>query len=375
MTGEGSKLFDIAKLFLKLGSISFGGPAAHISMMENEVVRKRQWMTHEHFLDLIGATNLIPGPNSTEMSMHCGQERAGYIGLIIAGISFILPAVIVTAVFAWLYQRYGHLPKIELFIYGIKPAVIAIIISAVISLGRKALKNIEVGILGVATLVACLFGMNEIVALFACGFMGLLLYFIKRGYKNVNVFFPLFLLQIPADILREGNGKIFWIFLKIGALLYGGGYVLFGFLNSELVAKGLLSRQILIDAVAVGQFTPGPVLSAATFIGWQMNGITGALAATAGIFLPSFLFVALLNPLIPRLRKSKVMSAFLDSINIAAVAIIAAVCIAMGKDTLTDWRTMLIGIISLAVILLFKKLNNAFIVLGGSAMGYLLMLL
>lgn len=368
-----NKLIEVARLFFKLGSIAFGGPAAHIAMMEDEVVKKRKWMTHEHFLDLVGATNLIPGPNSTEMTMHCGHERAGWKGLIVAGVCFIFPAVAITMIFAWLYQQYGQLPKVEPYIYGIKPAVIAIILAAVYRLGEKALKTTELGILGVATLVACLFGVNEIIALFGCGFVGLLLYFAKNFNKTANSFSPILLFQATIPLI--GNAKILWIFLKVGALLYGSGYVLFAFLDAELVSNGLLTRQELIDAVAVGQFTPGPVLSTATFIGWQMNGFWGALAATFGIFLPSFLFVAMLNPLIPQMRKSKAMAAFLDAVNIAAVAVIVAVCIEMGKDTLTDWRTITIAVTSLVATLIFKKINSAFIVIGGALAGYLLTLM
>jgi chromate transporter len=368
-----SDLKELAKLFFKLGCISFGGPAAHIAMMEDEVVKKRKWMTHEHFLDLIGATNLIPGPNSTEMTMHCGHERAGWKGLVIAGSCFIFPAVVITAVFAWLYQQYGQLPNVAPFIYGIKPAVIAIIIMAAYRLGKKAVKNVELAILGIATVIACFLGVNEIAALFGCGLVGLIIYFIKKSKGTLGSFIPFLLFQV-ADPIKIGSLKILLTFLKVGAILYGSGYVLFAFLDSELVANGWLSRQALIDAIAVGQFTPGPVLSTATFIGWQMNGVSGALAATLGIFLPSFLFVLILNPLIPKMRKSKIIGAFLDAVNVAAVALIVAVCIEMGKDTLTDWRTLLIGIISLLVVFVFKKLNSAFIVIGSALLGYMLSL-
>ena len=370
---EKNKLKKIAKLFFKLGCISFGGPAAHIAMMEDEVVKKRKWMTHEHFLDLIGATNIIPGPNSTEMTMHCGHERAGWKGLFVAGLSFIFPAVVITSIFAWLYQKYGQLPEVDPFIYGIKPAVIAIIIMAAFRLGKKAIKTIELIILGIATLILCLLGVNEIIALFSCGIAGVILYFFKKNKTTFNSFILLLLIQV-TDPIKIGSLKIFITFLKVGAILYGSGYVLFAFLDSELVNNGWLTRQELIDAVAVGQFTPGPVLSTATFIGWQMNGISGALAATIGIFLPSFLFVLILNPLIPKMRRSKVISAFLDAVNVAAVALILAVCIEMGKDTLTDWRTILIATVSLIVVFYFKKLNSAFIVLGGALGGYVLTL-
>ena len=360
------KLIEIAKLFFKLGVISFGGPAAHIAMMEDEVVKKRKWMTHEHFLDLVGATNLIPGPNSTEMTMHCGHERAGWRGLFVAGISFIFPAVIITAIFAWLYQEYGQLPNVEPFIYGIKPAVIAIIAMAAYRLGKKAIKSNILAFFGILALTVCLLGVNEILVLFGLGLIGILAYFIKKRQNTLVSLVPLLLIQ-PIEPF-----KIFLVFLKVGAILYGSGYVLFAFLDTELVATGWLTRQALIDAVAVGQITPGPVLSTATFIGWQMNGISGALVATLGIFLPSFFLVLLLNPLIPKMRRSKVISAFLDAVNVAAVALIFAVCIEMGKDTLTDWRTITIAMLSLIVVFIFKKLNSAFLVLGGGVIGYIL---
>jgi len=366
-----TKLSEIAKLFFKLGSIAFGGPAAHIAMMEDEVVKKRKWMTQEHFLDLIGATNLIPGPNSTEMTMHCGYERGGWKGLFVAGCCFIFPAVVITGIFAWLYQQYGQLPKVEPFIYGIKPAVIAIILMAAYRLGNKAVKNTELAILAIITLIACLLGLNEIAALFGCGLLGLMIYFFKKKSSNLNGFAPLLLLQ-AGTALKISNLKILLSFLKIGAILYGSGYVLFAFLDTELVANGLLSRQELIDAVAVGQITPGPVLSTATFIGWQMSGLTGAVVATVGIFLPSFLFVLLLNPLIPKMRQSKIISAILDAVNVAAVALIVAVCVEMAKDAITDWRTLIIAFVSLIVVFIFKKVNSAYIVLGGAVLGYFL---
>ncbi|MFT4832938.1 MAG: chromate transporter [Psychroserpens sp.] len=364
-------LKEIAVLFFKLGSISFGGPAAHIAMMEDEVVKKRGWMTQQHFLDVMGATNIIPGPNSTEMTMHCGYERAGWKGLFVAGFCFILPAVVITGVFAWLYQEYGQLPEVEPFIYGIKPAVIAIIVMAAFRLGIKAFKTTELWLLGLATLIACLLGVNEILALFSCGAVGLMLYFLRTPKGTLNSILPFFFLQ-GLVLAKMDTWYIFLTFLKIGAILYGSGYVLFAFLDAELVTHGWLTRQALIDAVAVGQFTPGPVLSTATFIGWQMNGLWGALVATLGIFLPSFVFVAILNPLIPKMRASNIMGAFLDAVNVAAVAVIMAVCITMGRETLTEWRTMVIALASLVLVFVFKKLNSAFIVLGGAFLGYVL---
>lgn len=367
---EKTTIGELIKTFFKLGSIAFGGPAAHIAMLEEVVVNKKKWLTKEHFIDLVGATNLIPGPNSTEMTMHIGYERAGWKGLFAAGISFIFPAVLITMVLAWLYVKYGQLPEVEPFIYGIKPAVIAIIAFAVYSLGKKALKTTALGVLGILTVTACLLGVHEIIALFVSGFAGILLYYLNQKKTILNSFNP-----FAVAIFTSLNLKIFWIFFKVGALLYGSGYVLFAFLDAELVSTGILSRVQLMDAVAVGQFTPGPVLSTATFVGWQINGFWGAIAATIGIFLPSFIFVWILNPIIPRLRKSKPMSAFLDAVNVAAVAVILAVCITMSVDTLQDWRTILIAVLGFGATLLIKNLNSVYLVVGGSMLGYLLLLI
>lgn len=368
-------LAEIAKVFLKLGCIGFGGPAVHIAMMEEEVVRKRKWMSSEHFLDLVGATNLIPGPNSTEMTMHCGHERGGWKGLVVAGSCFILPAVIITGAIAWAYQRYGTLPEVRPFIYGIKPAIIAVILALMISLGRKAVKSVVLGVIGIVSLTLVLAGVNEIYVLFGAGLLGILIHVVAGNRISTNLLAPSLFLVLSEAISSAAQWRIFWIFLKVGAILYGSGYVLFAFLDAELVAKGLLSKQVLIDAIAVGQFTPGPVFSAATFIGWQLGGFLGAVAATIGIFLPSFLFVALLNPLVPRLRKSKIMSAFLDTVNVASVAIILAVAVEMGNETIRDWRTIVIAILSFVITFHFRKFNSAFVVIGGAILGYLLSLI
>jgi chromate transporter len=253
-------LKEVAKLFFKLGVIGFGGPVVHIAMMEEEVVRKRAWMTEQHFLDLVGATNLIPGPNSTEMTMHIGHERAGWKGLVVAGLCFIIPAVIITAIFAWAYQQYGQLPQVQPYIYGIKPAIIAVVVSLMIGLGRKALKNVELGIVGLLSAIAVLAGFNEISVLFGAGLLGIIMHFIKTSGKLINGIFPFVLLQASLSN-NLSDFKLFLIFLKIGSILYGSGYVLFAFLDAELVSKGLLTHQQLIDAIAVGQFTPGPVFS------------------------------------------------------------------------------------------------------------------
>jgi chromate transporter len=242
-----------------------------------------------------------------------------------------------------------------------------------IGLGRKALKNTELGIIGFLSAIAVLIGLNEIYVLFGAGLIGIILHLIKTSGKNLQGIFPFVLLQIPNPSINLSEYKLFFIFLKIGSILYGSGYVLFAFLDAELVSKGLLSKQQLIDAIAVGQFTPGPVFSSATFIGWQLGGPGGAIAATIGIFLPSFFFVAFLNPLIPKLRKSKVMSAFFDTINIVSIAIILSIVVEMGRETVVDWRTILIAAISFAVTFYFKKLNTAFIIMGGALLGYALL--
>ena len=372
MQGERTSLRELAGLFTKLGLTAFGGPAAHIAMMQKEVVDKRHWMDHQHFLDLIGATNLIPGPNSTEMAIHIGHERGGWKGLLVAGCCFILPAVLITGVIAWLYQRYGQLPQVRPFIYGIKPAIIAIILAAVFPLAKKALKSAELWVIGVLALGASLAGLNEIVVMFGAGLAVLLWWMIRRRSGGLAGVAPLLL---DMSFFSEANMRVFLVFLKIGAILYGSGYVLFAFLDSELVAKGLLSRTQLVDAIAVGQFTPGPVFSSVTFIGWQMNGLPGAVMATVAVFLPSFVFVALLNPLVPRMRRSKGFSAFLDGVNAASVAIIVTVCIAFAQETVTDWRTVLIGVLSLVVTFGFRKVNTVFVVVGSALAGYLLLLL
>ncbi|MBS1532278.1 MAG: chromate transporter, partial [Bacteroidetes bacterium] len=270
---------------------------------------------------------------------------------------------------------YGTSPQVEPYIYGIKPAIIGVILSLMITLGRKAVKSLELAILGVAALALALSGINEVIILFGIGAMGMAVYAIRKRPDKLTSFIPVLSIGILSANGNKTNWKIFWIFLKIGSILYGSGYVLFSFLNSELVKPGLLTRQALTDAIAVGQFTPGPVFSSATFIGWQMSGLSGAAVATAGIFLPSFLFVGLLNPLVYRLRKSKVLSAFLDAVNIAAIALILVVCLELGKSAVTGWRTIIIAIAGFAVTMFFKKLNTAFIIIGGAVLGYVFVLI
>ena len=371
---ESQKLKQVAAVFFKLGVFAFGGPAAHIAMMEQEVVTKRSWMTREHYLDLIGATNLIPGPNSTEMTMHCGYHRAGKKGLFVAGISFIFPAVFITAILGYLYLHYGALPQIQPFIKGLQPAVLVIIASAVIKLGKKAVKNWELAMLGVLFLAASLVGFDQVILMLCGGLLGMCYFTVRskiqqRTYTIAPLFMGFFFSQVSTKLSTLG---IFLKFLKVGSILYGSGYVLFAYLDTELVTTALLSQKQLIEAIGIGQFTPGPVLSTATFIGYQLGGFWGALGATTGIFLPSFLFVWLLNPLIPKMRKSKVLGYFLDSVNVVAVAIMLAVLLTMSKQTLVDWQAAFIALISGVLIFKFKKVSVMWVLVIGAILGYVL---
>jgi chromate transporter len=369
-----NRLKELAVLFFRLGCTSFGGPAVHIAMMRDEVVDKLKWMSEQQFLDLIGVTNLIPGPNSTEMAIHVGHERAGWKGLLIAGFCFIMPAVIITGLIAWFYRQYGTLPQAQPYIYGIKPAVIAVILGAIYPLLKKSLKTIELGLIGVLSLILSILRYNEIFIMFGAGLIAVGLAALRNNSVSKN-FLPLLLMPSSiSGLVSMTNARLFFTFLKIGAILYGSGYVLFAFLDSELVQRGFLQRQQLVDAIAVGQFTPGPVFSSVTFVGYQISGFQGAVLSTIGIFLPSFLFVAFLSPLLLKLRNSKVFSSFLDAVNIASVAIIIAVCYAIGREGITDWRTILIAALSLVLVFTFRKLNSAWIILGGALTGYILTL-
>ncbi|MEN8839026.1 MAG: chromate efflux transporter [Flavobacteriales bacterium] len=372
-----NNLLEIAQVFFKLGLFAFGGPAAHIAMMEEEIVRKRKWMDHQHFLDLMGATNLIPGPNSTEMTMHCGYVRGGVKGLFIAGFCFIFPAVILTGFLAFLYVEFGQVPQIEPFISGIKPAILAVILGAVFKLGKKALKNWQLAILAGLVILVSFLGVNEVTALLSAGLLGGLFFYSINELKGSDSkrILPVIGIPILSPIIAKtvlSTSKIFWTFLKVGSVLYGSGYVLFAYLKGELVEPGYLQMNELIDAIAVGQFTPGPVLSTATFIGYQLGGFGGAIAATLGIFLPSFLFVWMLNPLITKLRKNKFLSYFLDSVNVAAVAIMVVVLLEMSYETIINWQSAIIACLGIFFVFGPKKLSAIWIVIGGSALGYFL---
>ncbi len=361
---------EIAWLFFRLGLTAFGGPAVHVGMMEDEFVERRGWLDRQHFLDLVGATNLIPGPNSTELTMHIGYERGRWLGLFVAGISFIFPAAVLTGILAWLYVRYGSLPHIEPFLIGIKPAVLGIIAFALYRLGKKAVKSWQLAVLGAGVVAAVAFGLHEVVALLGGGLIGMM---VLTGLKvNFAV------MMLPAARLAQQSDEpesltqLFLFFLKIGTILYGSGYVLVAFIQTDLVARlGWLTETQLLDAIAMGQFTPGPILTTATFIGYLLGGFWGAVVATLGMFLPSFLFVGILNPLVPRLRQSRWASAFLDSVNVAAVGLMMWVVFQLGRTTLIDWRTWLIGVVA-AVLAIQFKLNAVWLVLGGAIAGYLL---
>lgn len=389
-----SPLSELAQIFLKLGIIGFGGPAAHIAMMEDEVVHRRQWLTPEQFLDLVGATNLIPGPNSTEMAIHIGYIYAGGLGLIVAGTCFVIPAVLMTAVLAWGYVQFGELPQVYPLLYGIKPAVLAVIFTALWRLGKKAVKSRELLIIAIATGIAVWFGVNEVVALLLGGLCGaiwlnwrdrptlsawLLGLTLSQTSSNLSPVPPLTAESVPL-------WKLGLFFLKVGSVLYGSGYVLIAFLQGQLVDEfGWLTQQQLLDAVAMGQVTPGPLLTTATFIGYVIGGFPGAIVSTLGITLPSFLFVLILNPWIPRLRSSKWTSAFLDAINVSAVALMAVVTVELAVTTLRinsiemplgtallgiDWMAALIAAIA-AILALVWRINAAWLVFGGAIAGLL----
>ena len=366
------RLKEVVILFLKLGFTAFGGPAAHISMMHDEVVKRRKWLDEQEFLDLLGATNLIPGPNSTEMAIHISYKRAGWRGLILGGMSFILPAMLIVLGLAWLYAEYVSYPQVEWLLYGIKPVVIAIVLQALWSLGRKAIKDGLTALMVLVVIGLYWSGINEIGLLFGGGFALLLLKNIKNFplKKVAGVAFPGSMLALTAQAVSSVQlPLLFFTFLKIGSILYGSGYVLLAFLRADFVVQlGWLTDQQLIDAIAIGQVTPGPVFTTATFIGYILSGLPGALLATLGIFLPSFVFVALSSPLIPKLRNSKFFGSLLDGINAVSLGLMAAVLAQLGRSSLIDSVTVLIGLIS-AILLIRFRVNSTWLILGGGIIG------
>lgn len=393
---------EVVRLCGKLGVIAFGGPAAHIAMLEDEAVTRRKWLSRDHFLDLVGATNLIPGPNSTEMMIHVGYQRAGWPGLLAAGISFVLPAVVFSTLLAWVYVKYGMLPAVQPLLMGIKPAVLAVILGALWRLGRTASKpqaamqtRIVLGIIGFAVAVAVYLGAPVVWSLVAGGVLGMAALRGTGGLRGAAALlalpdsrFNLPWAEIsPSSALKWAAlvaastvsgltlGALGLFFLKVGSVLYGSGYVLVAFLEDELVhTNGWLTQQQLLDAIAIGQFTPGPVLSTAAFIGYVLAGVPGAAVSAAAIFAPSFVFVAILNPIVPRLRRSAWMAAFLDAVNVSAVGLMAAVLVRLTVDVVTGWPAAVIALLAAAAVLRWR-ISSAWVVIGGALLGWPLSLL
>jgi chromate transporter len=388
---------ELARLFLRLGCTAFGGPAAHIAMLKNEVVTRRHWMTDAEFLDLLGATNLIPGPNSTEMAIHIGFRRARWMGLLLGGVCFILPAALMVSGFAWAYVRFGSLPEVARVLYLVKPVIIAVVFQAIWGLLKPAVKTRFLAALGVAALVLALYNADVLLLLFGAGALSGTVRWAsrpKQGEKRPSALSLLALFAIasamvllPTALTRFGGAssggllggqttpfglsRLFFFFVKVGATLYGSGYVLLAFLRDGLVTQWRwLTQAQLLDATAVGQVTPGPVFTTATFIGYILGGPLAALVATLGIFLPSFVFVALSGPLVPRLRKSPLAGAFLDGVNVAALALMTAVTWQLGRAALVDPVTVVLALLS-AVLLLRYKVNSAWLILGAAVIGFL----
>lgn len=363
------RLAELAALFTRLGFTAFGGPAAHIAMMEDEVVQRRRWLSREAFVDLIGAVNLIPGPNSTELAIHVGRERAGMAGLLVAGTCFILPAAVTTGVLAWAYVRYGALPEAEALLYGIKPVIIAVVVQALWRLGRTVLRTPHAWLVALGAAAAAAAGAGEILVLIAAGILNMALGRIGTRRGMLPVLVPLAITPAIGSPTAPGLWPIFWIFAKIGSVLFGSGYVLLAFLRAEFVeARGWLTETQLLDAVAVGQFTPGPVFTTATFVGYLLHGPSGAAAATAGIFMPAFIFVALSGLIVPRIRRSPDAGAFLDGVNAASLALMGVVTVQLGRAALVDGVTVVLALAA-AALLVWQRANSLWLVIGGGGAG------
>lgn len=363
-------LLELATLFGRLGATAFGGPAAHIAMMRTEVVARRGWLTEEQFLDLLGATNLIPGPNSTEMAIHIGWARRRWAGLLVAGVSFIVPATLITAAFAWAYVQYGSIPEVGWLLYGVKPVVLAIVVQAIAALAPKAARSWPLRGLGVGAAMAVALGVDQLAVLFGAGALVSTLQAARRRDAPLLPLGPV-ALGAAAVALPVSLPALFLVFAKIGSVLFGSGYVLIAFLRSELVERlHWLTESQLIDAVAVGQVTPGPVFTTATFIGYLLAGPEGALVATVGIFLPAFVFVALSAPLLPWLRASPVAAGFLDGVNVASLALMAVVTVQLGRAALVDVPTAAFALLS-AGLLLRSKAGPTSLMLAGAVCGIL----
>ena len=376
-----TSLKELAFLFLRLGFTAFGGPAAHIAMMEDEVVRRRSWLTRDEFLDLLGATNLIPGPNSTEMAIHIGHRRRGWKGLIVAGTSFILPAMFIVMAIGWAYVRYRSLPQVAGILYGVKPVIIAVVVQAIWSLGHTALKTKLLAAVGIAGVVLTFLGVHELIILGGGGLLLALFYLSRKGSLKGTICAvfstsPLtFLFQSGIGSAAVATFNLWWLFLffvKVGAVLYGSGYVLLAFIRADLVERWhWLTESQLLDAIAVGQVTPGPVFTTATFVGYVLGGSKGAVVATIGIFLPAFVFVALSGPLVPKIRNSPTAAAFLDGVNAAAMSLMFVVTYQLARSALIDVTTITLALLS-AFLLLRFHVNSAWLILGGALAGWLL---
>jgi chromate transporter len=384
---ERGSLAELALFFLRLGTTAFGGPAAHIAMMEDELVRRRKWLSREKFLDLLGASNLIPGPSSSELAIHIGYLRAGWMGLVLGGICFISPAAILVACIAWAYVRFGHLPAVAALLYGVKPVVVAVILQALWGLGRTAMKSSLLAAAGAICVALTVLGVNALLILAGAGASVACVraIFLARGRDHLvgpGLFVLLRrsvrlkmtrLLPIAGagavTMLAPGMWTMFLAFLKIGSVVFGSGYVLLAFLRTDLVMhRAWVTDAQLVDAVAVGQVTPGPVFTTATFLGYLLRGPVGATVATVGIFLPAFLLVAISGPLVPYIRRSATAGAFLDGVNVASLALMAAVSYQLGRSAIVDWLTVGLAIAS-AILLLRFRLNSAWLVLGGAFVG------
>jgi chromate transporter len=361
----------LAITFLRLGLTAFGGPAAHIALMQQEFVRRRQWLSAEEFLDLVGAASLIPGPSSTEVAIYIGHRRAGLTGLALAGTCFIMPAALIVAAIAWAYVRFGQLPTATALLHGVEPVVVAVIVQALWAFGRTALKTPLLAGLGVATLAADLAGMNPLLLLAAAGIVSASVR-AARPKALPGMFLPLAPLAGAAIGTKAVSlASLFLVFLKAGSVVFGSGYVLLAFLHGDLVEQlGWLTQSQLVDAIAVGQITPGPVFTTATFIGFVLRGPVGAFVATLGIFLPSFVLVALSAPLIPRIRRSRIASAFLDGVNVASLGLMAAVSGQLARTAVVDVTTAAVALVSLALLLRYR-LNTTWLILGGAVVGLL----
>lgn len=369
-----TSLRELALLFLRLGATAFGGPAVHISMMEEEVVRRRGWLTRSDFLDFLGATNLIPGPNSTEMAIHVGRVRAGWRGLLLAGISFILPAALMVGCLAWAYVRYGALPQIGAVLYGVKPVVIVVIAQGAFRLAKSAVKSTWLGVLGVVAMIAAALGVDPLLTLASAGVLAGMAHLGRlRGNNLLAGSLAVASGGAMASTVPVSLALLFLMMLKIGATIFGGGYVLVAFLRSDLVVRlSWISERQLLDAVAMGQVTPGPLFTTATFIGYLLGGIGGAVVATVAIFLPAFVLVAFSGPLVPRIRKSPSAGAVLDGINVAALALMVVVSAQLARTAIVDWFTLAIAAVS-ALLLFRYQVNSAWLVLGSAAGGGLLL--